>query len=225
MSARQTAVSSNQTAELDLTSPVPSSVDDEIVQPIESVQPTDHKATESYSKLSLYQKWTASCARVSILKTTLASTKRELKDLQKEKRLTVCELEVCKQDKSKSDKLTYELSVASVEKSSLEEEVVFLYNEKRRITTAHKNEITHVTNDRKFKLGTAQLAAQRVLNEEKVKAYEQGLIITALKEKIERLEEVISGRAKKCTNCNELTACAVKANIQMQVCKDKAHVR
>ena len=139
--------------------------------------------------------------------------------------MTVCELEVCKQDKSKSDKLTYELSVASVEKSSLEEEVAFLTSEKRRIATAHKNEITHVTNDRTFKLETAQLAAQRVLNEEKLKVKEQGFTITALKEKIERLGEVISGQAKKCTNYDKLTTCAVKANIQIQVYKDKARVR
>ena len=159
------------------------------------------------------------------MKTALASTKRELKDLQKEKRLIARELEGYKQGKSKNDKLTYELSVTNVGKSSLEEEVAFLTSEKRRIATAHKNEITHVINDRKFKIETAQLAAQRILNEEKLKVKEQGLTITALKEKIERLEEVISGQAKKCTNYDELTACAVKANIQMQVCKDKARVR
>lgn len=230
-STNQPAESSNQPAELDLTSPTRSDVDEvsiqpiESVQPIERIQPAEHKSAESYSKLSLYQKWTASCARVSLMKSTLASSKRELKDLQKEKRLTVRELELCKQDKGKLEKLTYELSVASVAKSSLEEEVAFLTSEKRRIATAHKNEITHVINDRKFKLETAQLAAQRVLNEEKLKVKEQDLTITALKEKIDRLGEVISGQAKKCTNYDELTACAVKANIQMQVCKDKARVR
>ena len=36
---------------------------------------------------------------------------------------------------------------------------------------------------------------------------------------------LIAGQAKKCTNYDELTACAVKANIQMQVCKDKARIR
>ena len=103
--------------------------------------------------------------------------------------------------------------------------MAFLTSETRRIATAHKNEIIHVTNDRKFKLETAQLAAQRLLNEEKLKVKEQGLTITALKEKIKRLEEVIAGQAKKCTNYDELTVCAVKANIQMQVYKDIAHVR
>ena len=107
LSSNETAVPSNQLVEFDLTSSEPSSVDDESAQPFESVQPTDQKASESYSKLSLYQKWTASCARVSVMKTALASTKRELKDLQKEKHLTVRELEVYKQGKTKSDKLTY----------------------------------------------------------------------------------------------------------------------
>ena len=69
-----------------------------------------------------------------------------------------------------------------------------------------------------------QLAAQRVLNEEKLKVKEQAFTIAALNEKITRQAESIAGQKKKCLLYDELTACAVKANISMQVVKDKALV-
>lgn len=129
-----------------------------------------------------------------------------------------------KQGISKSDKLSYELTVTNTEKSALEEEVAFLTSEKRRIVTAHKNETTRTKNECKFKLETANLAAHRILNDEKLNVIEQGLIITALNKKIQRIDGLLASQTKKCSNCDELTAHAVKANIAMQVCKDKAQV-
>ena len=41
------------------------------------------------------------------------------------------------------------------------------------------------------------MVVQRVLNKETLKLKDQGLTITALKENIKRLEEVIAGQAKK----------------------------
>ena len=219
------AVSANERTAFDETSP------DETLESSESrsvdveVQPTEENSSDSFSNKVLYQKWVTAILRASETKSTLASVRKELKDVEKEKRLIVRKLEVYKNCKTKADKLSYELTVTNTEKSALEEEVTFLNSEKRRIATAHKNETTHMKNECKFKIETANLTAQRILNDEKLKVKEQGLTITALKEKIERMEEVLSSQAKKCANYDELTAHAVKANIAMQVCKDKAQVR
>ena len=192
---------------------------------VEEVGPTEEDSSENFSKKVLYQKWTTATVKASEMKSALNSVKRELKSLEKEKRLVLRELEVYKQGKSKADKLSYELTVLNTEKSAIQEEVTFLSSEKRRIATAHRNELTHMKNECKFKVETANLTAQRILNDEKLKVREAGLNLTALKEKIERQDEMIAAQSKKCANYDELTAHAVKANIAMQVCKDKAQVR
>ena len=70
-----------------------------------------------------------------------------------------------------------------------------------------------------------QLASQRVLNEEKLKVKEQALTIDALNDKTTHQAEFIAGQKKECLLYDELTTCAVKANISMQVAKDNTQVR
>ena len=224
--SEETAGPVNETTAVDLTSSNqtlgPSEASD---VDVEEVGPTEEDSSENFSKKVLYQKWTTATVKASEMKSALNSVKRELKSLEKEKRLVLRELEVYKQGKSKADKLSYELTVLNTEKSAIQEEVTFLSSEKRRIATAHRNELTHMKNECKFKVETANLTAQRILNDEKLKVREAGLNLTALKEKIERQDEMIAAQSKKCANYDELTAHAVKANIAMQVCKDKAQVR
>ena len=72
---------------------------------------------------------------------------------------------------------------------------------------------------------TQQLSAQRLLHEEKLVVKQQDLTIKALQEKITRLEKELGEKEKKCTEYDALTAQAIKSNIAINMCKEKAMVR
>ena len=76
-----------------------------------------------------------------------------------------------------------------------------------------------------MKLETQKLATQRVLEEEKLKVKENNLEVSALKEKISRLEDVVSLQQSKVREFDQITAQAVKANIGIFSSKEKASVR
>lgn len=84
------------------------------------------------------------------------------------------------------------MTVASVEKNALEEELVFVKSEQARVTISHKSHLNSVETDRKLKIETKQLTSHRLLQEEKLKDKEDELIIRALGEMITRLDELIS---------------------------------
>lgn len=67
------------------------------------------------------------------------------------------------------------MNILNVEKSTIEEELLFHHNEKRRVEAEHKNAVSHIVKDRNLKLETHQLTAQRLLNEEKLKVKEHEL--------------------------------------------------
>ena len=79
--------------------------------------------------------------------------------------------------------------------------------------------------DRKMKLETQQLSSQRLLNDEKLVVKEQELKIAALREKVERLHNWVSDRGKTCADYDALTAQAIKSNMAINMCKEKAMVR
>ena len=117
----------------------------------ESVQPSVDASIVSYSKAQLYKKWTAAVTRANQLKSSLVTVKKDVKVLRSEKRSAIRELELSKVGSSRTKKLVYDLSVCQNEKSKLEEDIVCLPSEKKRVATAHKNEISHWANERKFK--------------------------------------------------------------------------
>ena len=58
-----------------------------------------------------------------------------------------------------------------------------------RVELTHKNIVKQVEADRRVKLETQKLTAQRILNDEKLKVKEKDLQLEALKENIGRMEE------------------------------------
>ena len=127
--------------------------------------------------------------------------------------------------KSKAEKYQHNLTLATVKKGALEDELTLLKHEQNRIDTAHKNEIRQIEADRSVKLEIQKLAAQRILEEEKLKVKEKDLEVSALKEKIARLEDVVSSQQSKVREFDQITAQAVKANIGIFSSKEKASVR
>ena len=107
----------------------------------------------------------------------------------------------------------------------LEDEATFLKGEEKRVAILHKNVIAQIVNDRKLKLETQHLTAQRLLNEEKLKVTELNITISALKDKIALKDDIIAKQARKCHNYDEITAQAVKFNILINACKSKADLR
>ena len=104
----------------------------------ESAGPPEEHASDSFSKLYLYQKWIAASSRTKKLKDTLTDVRKYTKKVEKEKKAVERTLSVLQTGKSKAEKCKYDLSVANVEKAALEEELTFMQAEKKRIETAHK---------------------------------------------------------------------------------------
>ena len=107
----------------------------------------------------------------------------------------------------------------------MKEEVSYLQIEKKRTDIAHKNEITHVNNDRKLKLETQRLTSERTLSEHQIRVKQLELTVEALQEKVSRQDDLISSQAKKCSKYDDIAAKAVNSNIDLGVCKEKAQMR
>ena len=200
--------------------------------PEETVESDLEEATEvephissSFTKKQLHQKWLVSSNRIATLKMAIIDLKREVKDLKTRVMTAERAVRIDECGKSKAEKLQYDLTVASVEKNALEEELVFLKSEQARANISHKNQLKSVETDRRVKIETQKLTSQRLLQEEKLKGKEGELIIRALEEKITRLEEVISSQATKVKEYDAITAQAVKANISLYANREKANVR
>ena len=82
-------------------------------------EPAETYISEAFTKKALFQKWTSASLRANNLKSDLDSVKKELKDLQKDKKLLEREVGVFKCGKTRADKLQYELSIVNVEKMHL----------------------------------------------------------------------------------------------------------
>lgn len=140
-----------------------------------------------------------------MLKSTLTTVRREVKELSQDKKLLDCTLQIYKVGKIKADKLQHEVNILNVEKSAIEKELLFHHNERRRVEAAHKNAVSHVIEGRKLKLETQQLTVKRLLHKEKLKMKEQELQITAFKEKTVCLEKELSEKERKAVAYKDLT--------------------
>ena len=115
--------------------------------------------------------------------------------------------------------------MANLEKGALKDKVSFLHLEQKRLETAHKNEVSHVNNDKKLKLETQRLASERALNEHVTKVKELQLSVEALEENVARQNEIIASQARKCSKYDDIAAKAVNSNVDLTVCKEKAQLR
>ena len=92
------------------------------------------------------------------------------------------------------------------------------------LEASHKTAIKNIEAEKCF-LETSSLTSQKSLHEEKLKVREQALTIAALEEKIGRLNDTIQSWNAKVKSCDEITAQAMKANIAMNMCKEKLYLR
>ena len=140
-----------------------------------------------------------------MLKSTLTTVRREVKELSQDKKLLDCTLQIYKVGKIKADKLQHEVNILNVEKSAIEKELLFHHNERKMVHASHKNAVSHVIEGRKLKLETQQLTVKRLLHKEKLKMKEQELQITAFKEKTVCLEKELSEKERKAVAYKDLT--------------------
>ena len=181
--------------------------------------------SEAWTKKILFQKWTVASSKATQLKETLGVVKKQCTDLKSEVKSVGGVLKDYRSKESRAEKYRMDVSVLNVEKNALEEEVSFLKYRMKSLELSHKNAIKNIEAEKKFFLETSSLTSQKLLHEEKLLVREQALTIAALEEKIVRLNDTIQSCNSKVKSYDEITAQAVKANIAMNMCKEKSHLR
>ena len=92
------------------------------------------------------------------------------------------------------------------------------------LEASHKTAIKNIEAEKCF-LETSSLTSQKSLHEEKLKVREQALTINTLEEKVGILNDTVQSCNAKVKLYDEITAQAMKANIAMNMCKEKSHLR